>query len=282
MPELPEVETIRLQLKKYFVGHKVTSIDIKNPKIFPEGSEKLIGAKVKNIRRFGKVLVFDFDNGQSIITHIKLTGQYIYRGPNLQGPPALSEKVSDGLGGKHTHVIFHLDRGGALYYNDMRRFGYIKVVPTAQVETFGFIKNMGPEPYSGLTEEKFTKILSGSKRPVKVVIMDQAKMGGVGNIYANDALWLSQIDPKRPANSLSAQEQKGLYDAIHEVLKNGMKYGGASELSFVTPNGTEGQYQAHTLAYGRAGELCPRCKKEKFRKIALGGRGTYFCPHCQK
>ena len=112
--------------------------------------------------------------------------------------------------------------------------------------------------------------------------MDQTKIGGVGNIYANDALWLAKIDPKRPANELQSDEVTELYEAIHEVLKAGMKYGGASELAFVTPDGKEGEYQKHTLAYGHQGEPCSRCHKAKFTKYFLSGRGTYVCPFCQE
>ena len=112
--------------------------------------------------------------------------------------------------------------------------------------------------------------------------MDQEKIGGVGNIYANDALWLSKINPKRPANSLSLDKQKDLYDAVHKVLKEGIKYGGSSELAYVTPDGKEGSYQDYTLAYGRQEEPCERCHKAKFVKYFLGGRGTYVCPVCQR
>ena len=112
--------------------------------------------------------------------------------------------------------------------------------------------------------------------------MDQEKMGGVGNIYANDALWLSQINPKTPAKNLNSASVKKLYDAIFTVLKAGLKYGGASELAFVTPDGAEGEYQNHTLVYGHEGEPCERCHKSTIKKFFLGGRGTYFCPICQK
>ena len=111
--------------------------------------------------------------------------------------------------------------------------------------------------------------------------MDQTKMGGVGNIYANDALWLARINPKRKANTLTEKEQKNLYDAVITVLKAGLKYGGASELAFVTPDGTEGEYQNHTLVYGHEGEPCENCHKSVIKKFFLGGRGTYFCPVCQ-
>lgn len=288
MPELPEVESIRIQLEKYLVNHKIEKVEVRYKNF--EGNEKdLEGGKVKGIRRFGKVLAIDLSNGFSVVIHIKLTGQLIYRGPNLPKAKSLSLKVSGGLGGKHTHVIFHLDKGGTLYYNDVRKFGWIKVVKTADVESVGFIKKLGPEPFSSvqgkpskLTFELFTEILSRSSRPIKILLMDQEKIGGVGNIYANDALWLAKIDPRKPANSLSLSEQNNLYDAILKVLKEGLKKGGASELAFVTPDGREGTYQEHFLAYGREGDVCERCHKAKFIKITLGGRGTYYCPYCQK
>jgi len=282
MPELPEVETIKNQLNKFLVGHKVLSVEIKSRKIFPEGEKNLIGGKIKNVRRFGKVTVIDLNNDYSIATHIKLTGQFVYRGPNLKSPKDLSKKISGGVPGPHTHVIFTLDKGGFFYYNDIRRFGWMKVVKTSEVFDIPFIKKLGPEPFAGLTLEKFKEIISKTKRPIKIVIMDQERMGGIGNIYATDALWLSKINPKKPANDLTGIEQKNLFYAILKVLKKGIEMGGASELAYVTPDGGEGGYQKHFLAYAQDGKLCTRCKKEKLKKYFLGGRGTYFCPICQK
>lgn len=282
MPELPEVETVKLQLNKYLKGHKIENVQVNVPKIFSGNTRDLIGAKFSKVRRFAKVLSIDLSNGLSIVIHIKLTGQLIYRGPNLKNIPELSRKVVGGVPGKHTHVTFDLDKGGFLYYNDVRRFGWIKTIKTSEVEKTGFVGKLGPEPFGKLTLKLFKEILSKSKRPVKIILMDQEKMGGVGNIYANDALWLSKINPKKPANELTEAEIKSLYGSIHKVLKAGMKYGGASELAFVTPDGKEGLYQKHTLAYGHQGEPCPRCHKAKFTKYFLSGRGTYFCPNCQR
>jgi len=280
MPELPEVETIKLQLEKYLKGKKITSIEVRNRKIFQGDEKKLIGGKVINIRRFGKVTTIDLSNGYSILTHVKLTGQYIYRGPEIKNE-ILSKKVIGGIPGPHTHVIFKFDKG-VLYYNDVRRFGWVKVVKTSEVETEPLIKKLGPEPFKDLTSNLFSQILSKSGRPIKLVLMDQKMLGGVGNIYANDALWLAKINPKRKSKELTKDEQQELYKAILDVLKSGLKYGGASELAFVTPDGKEGEYQKHTLAYGNEGKLCQRCKKEKIKKFFLGGRGTYFCSSCQK
>jgi formamidopyrimidine-DNA glycosylase len=282
MPELPEVEAIKLQLGRFLKGHKILSVEVKNRKTFQGDEKKIIGGKVLGTRRFGKVSVIDLDNKYSILTHVKLTGQYVYRGPNLPSPKPLSTKVTGGIPGPHTLVIFNLDKGGELYYNDVRRFGWIRIVKTSEVETEPFIKKLGPEPFKDLTLEKFRELLSKTSRPVKIVLMDQTKMGGVGNIYATDALWLAKVNPRTPAKELEEGKIKELYEAILSVLKEGIKWGGASELAFVTPDGTEGQYQGHTLAYGHDGEPCERCHKAIFEKYFLGGRGTYVCPVCQK
>lgn len=280
MPELPEVETIRKGLQKFLISHTIKKVEV-HYKNFEGNPKKLEGGKVKGVRRFGKVLCIDLDNDYSLIIHVKLTGQLIYRGPNLKNP-GLSKKIFGGVPGKHTHATFALDKNGVLYYNDYRKFGWLKVVKTKDVEDITFIKKLGPEPLDGLTLEKFRNILSSTKRAVKIVIMDQSKMGGVGNIYANDALFLAKIDPRKQADKLNQKEAGNLYEAIEEVLKRGLKYEGASELAYVTPAGKEGGYQNHALVYGREGEQCKKDCGGKIKKIKLGGRGTYFCPNCQK
>ena len=168
---------MRLQLKKYLTGHKIVSVEIKNQKTFQSDEKKIIGGMVTDTRRFGKVSVIDLDNGYSILTHVKLTGQYIYRGPNLKNPSKLSSKVIGGIPGPHTLVVFHLDRGGELYYNDVRRFGWIRIEKTEDVEKEKFIVKLGPEPFKDLTLEIFKSILLRSGRPIKIVLMDQKKWG---------------------------------------------------------------------------------------------------------
>lgn len=296
MPELPEVETMRIQLEKFLVGHTIQNIEIRNPK-YEIRSEKVIGGKVIGVRRFAKVTSIDLSSGYSILTHVKLTGQFIYRGPNLKSNN-LSRKVIGGLGGPHTHVIFNLDKNGKLYFNDVRRFGWIRIVKSNEIEKEKFISKLGPEPHvakgfagQALTFDYFQKLLSKSKRNIKVLLMDQTKIGGIGNIYANDALWLARINPRTPVKQLDSETARQLYEAILTVLKAGLKYGGASELAFVTPDGAEGEYQNHTLVYGREGKLCLRCgvkphsakaSRGTVEKYFLGGRGTYICPICQK
>lgn len=291
MPELPEVESIKRLLERYLVGHMIERVQINYAKCFSGNSRNLIGGKVSKVRRFGKVLSIDLSNGYSIVIHIKLTGQLIYRGPNLNNPTGLSKKVSGGVPGKHTHVVFYLDRKGVLFYNDVRKFGWIKINKSSKIKVQNdFIARLGPEPVvdlknppeNPLTLIKFKEIVSSTKRAIKVLLMDQSKIGGIGNIYANDALWLAKIDPRKVANSLTSGEQIKLYKSVLKVLNEGLKKGGASELSYVKPDGNEGEYQKHFLAYGQKGQPCIRCHKEMIKKIMLGGRGTYYCPACQR
>ena len=288
MPELPEVETIRRGLEKYLVGHKIQGVEVRVAKLFEGDAKNIIGARVKEIRRFGKGLVIDLSNRYSLAIHIKLTGQLIYRGKETKGVKVSREKVGDELPNKSTHIIFKLDKNAYLYYNDRRRFGWIRVVKTEDVSKMPFFKNMGPEPFpsagSGqvkLTLELFKKIVGGKKTVIKPLLMDQTRIGGIGNIYANDALFLAGISPKRSAKQISKEEAKNLFNAIIEVMEKSFKYGGASELSFVNVLGHEGEYQEHALAYGRKGEKCSICGG-KIEKIFLGGRGTFFCPKHQK
>ncbi len=278
MPELPEVETVRLGLQKYVVGHKILDIEILHPKIFEGNKSLILNAKIIGARRVGKGLILDLDNKYSLAIHIKLTGQLVYRGKETEEIKVSAQKVGT-IPGKFTHVVFGLDKNAKLYYNDMRRFGWIKVVKTDDVFKLPFFKDMGPEPFKDLTFEKFEQVLN-SPTKIKPLIMDQKKIGGIGNIYANDALYKSGIDPRRPAKSLSLVEVKKLYDAVLSVMKLSLENGGASELSFVNILGQEGNYQNHTLIYGKTGQKCKKCGS-KILFFKLAGRGTYICENCQ-
>jgi len=281
MPELPEVESIRLQLEKFLVGHVIEDVEVRNKKYGVWDKKNIIKGKISGVRRFGKVLVIDLSNDYSVVTHVKMTGQFIYQGPNLKTRVIYTKKVVGGVPGRHTHVIFTLDHGGILYFNDYRRFGWMELTQKSKVKNQNFIKKLGHEFLKDLTRNEFSEIVSKARKPIKVLLMDQTKMAGVGNIYANDALWLAKIYPQRKANGLGKEEQQVLFDAIESVLKEGIKRGGASEQAFVTPDGGEGRYQDFTLVYGREGEPCKTCKTP-IKKIKLGGRGTYFCQECQK
>lgn len=298
MPELPEVETIRLGLQDKIVGLKITDLEVSVPKIFQGDPKEIIGASIKNIRRRAKILILDLNNGQSLVIHLKLTGQLVYH-QNGQtatfGHPIPFAGTT--LPAKTTHVIFTFSEGSKpsltwskLYYNDVRKFGWIKVVKTSEVENLSIIKEFGPEPFVGeassgqapLTLDKFKEIILRKKSPVKLVLMDQSQIAGVGNIYANEALFLAKILPVKPAKELSNSEIKKLNEALIQVLKEGIKYGGSSENAYVNALGEKGQMQEHFRVYARNGKSCPNKCGEIIKRITLGGRGTFFCPECQK
>jgi formamidopyrimidine-DNA glycosylase len=279
MPELPEVETIKLGLQKYLIGHKIESVDVRYRKIFSGDETLLKDAVIQDVRRIGKGLILSFNKGYSLAIHIKMTGQIIYRGKETKNMP-LSLKIGT-LPSKHTHVIFYLDDDAVLFYNDIRKFGWLKVVKSEDVTTLGFFRDMGPEPLGGLTLGELKRRLSKVNAPVKVFLMDQRQIGGVGNIYSNDALYKAGIDPRRKAKSLTGTEAERLFDAVCAVLKRSISLGAASEVNFVNALGQEGNYQKERLVYNREGESCSRCGNS-IRKIRLGGRGTYLCQYCQK
>jgi len=305
VPELPEVETIKLGLQKYLVGYRIEKVDVRLPKIFQGDPKDVEGAKIIGVRRFGKGLVIDLDNNYSIAIHIKLTGQLIYRGPETKDVKQ-SPKVGGTLPNKWTHVIFKLKTQSVrqaqgknskvktttqyahLYYDDLRQFGWIKIVKSSKLKDLSFFRDLGPEPpvttsigVKPLTPELFRKIVKSSNTPIKPLIMDQKRIGGIGNIYANDGLFDAGIDPRRSAKQITEKEAKKLYNSLLKVLKAGFKYKGASELNFVNVLGEEGKYQEHSLVYGRQGQQCKKCSGT-IKKIFFAGRGTYYCPACQK
>lgn len=307
MPELPEVETIRMGLQQYLVGHTIERVEVRLPKMVSGEVQLVHGSKVTGVRRYGKGLVIDLSNNHSIAVHVKMTGQLIYQETASNAAAAketeggkISEKVGGALPNRSTHVVFQLDESATLYYNDIRQFGWIKITPTDEVQSLPFFKDLGPEPnvidYSSsegsesrsssspqgrtiLTLDLFKQLLKKAKTAVKPYIMDQKIISGIGNIYANDALFYAGIDPRRPANSLSEQEAESLFNSIEKVLKKGLEVGGSSEWQYVNALGEEGGYQKIFKVYNK--KTCSNCGGE-ITKIKLGGRGTSFCSACQR
>lgn len=287
MPELPEVETIKLGLEKYLIGHKILDLEIKDRKLFEGSKKNIIGAKITRIRRFGKGLVIDLDNDYSIAIHVKLTGQLVFRDRKTKKLPIL-KPIKSILPNKFTRAILKLDKDAFLYFNDVRRFAWMKILKTEEVKKLPFFRELGPElpvvtsiGVQPLTLELFEKIIRSSSSPIKVLLMDQKRIGGIGNIYANDGLFDAGINPKRVAKSLSKEEVEQLYTSLLKVLKRGLKYHGSSDLNFVDILGQVGEYQQHFLVYGRKGQKCKRCDGI-IQRISLGGRGTFYCSNCQK
>lgn len=280
MPELPEVETIKLGLQKYLIGKKLERVEIRLQKLFEGEASKITNGEIIAVKRFGKALVIDFNNEYSLAVHVKMTGQLVYTGKDRPKESRLSSKVGQ-VPNAFTHVIFYLSDNAKLFYNDIRQFGWLRVLPTGEVEQMKFISELGPEPFKDLTLEKFKEMLADKNTPVKVLLMDQKRIGGVGNIYANDALYMSGINPKRSAKHITDEEAESLYASIHSVLKKGLELGGSSEHTYVTALGEEGGYQKHFLVYGKAGKACTKCGSRIIRTM-LGGRGTFLCEVCQK
>lgn len=281
MPELPEVETIKLGLQKYLIGKEIEDVEIRIPKLFVGSISQIIGAKITGLKRIGKSLIIELNNDFVLAIHLKMTGQVVFQDDSTKNI-ILSPKVGgDKLPSKFTHIIFKLNGNSYLYYNDLRQFGWIKVIRKDELMNVPFFKNMGPEPFKDLTLGKFNEILNNNKTTIKTLLMDQKKIGGIGNIYANDALFKAGIDPRRSVKQITSKEITRLYDAINFVLKKSLEYGGSSDENFVNSLGQEGNYQKHALVYGKEKEKCNVCG-QFIQKIKLGGRGTYFCPRCQR
>jgi formamidopyrimidine-DNA glycosylase len=284
MPELPEVETIRRGLERLLLGYTISGVEVRFGRIFHGDPSNVISAKITAVKRFGKGLLLDLDNDFSIAIHVKMTGQLIFKDAQTlrEFHPKLPIPLQ--LPNQHTHVIFTLKKGekdAILYYNDIRKFGWMKVVPTKEALQLPFFKNLGKEPLRDLTEDEFGRLVSKSHAPIKSLLMDQQKIAGIGNIYANDALFASKIDPRREAASLTKNEKEKLFSAIEMVLQKGIDAGGASDVNYLNVEGGKGSYQNHFLVYKQDGKPCKNCGTE-IQRIKLAGRGTFFCPKCQQ
>ena len=266
MPELPEVETIKRDLEKVIVGKKITEVCVHQAAVIRQMSvdkfrKGLEGASIKNILRKAKVLILELSNGKSLAIHLKMTGQLVYPG-----------------GSPKSRVSFHLSDGRQLDFNDQRLFGELHLLDDWRA--LKFIQGLGPEPFD-ISEARFKEMLSKKKTKIKPLLMDQAFVSGIGNIYAAESLFRAKIHPERPANSLSDKEKELLFREIKDTLKEAIRYGGSSVDDYVRLSGKPGGYAAHHKAYGREGKPCLVCKTP-IKRIALGGRGTFFCPKCQK
>lgn len=282
MPELPEVETIRKQLQEVLPGKEIKLVEVLRPKSFMGDNSKLKGWTVEKIGRKSKVLEIYFKNkAEMLLVHLKMTGQLVYveGDKRLVGGHPTADWVRE-LPSKHTRVVISFKDKSKLFFNDMRVFGWIKIVEVKKYleELRKSVPDVTDREFS---YEYFSGILKKSRKPIKLLLMDQEKIGGVGNIYANDALYLSGVQPFRGADSLTERETKNLLASIREVIHKGIRYGGASAANYVDTKGLGGTYQDHFLVYKKDGERCGKCGS-LIKKMKIGGRGTFYCPICQK
>lgn len=272
MPELPEVETIKRELEKAVLGKKITDVIINNPKVIKEPEKDdfvkgLKGKTIKSILRKGKLLILELSSrlarssGKSLTIHLKMTGQLIYPG-----------------NAKQSRISFKLSNGKILDFNDRRLLGELKLVDDWR--DLKFIKELGPEPFD-LIESEFKQMLADRKTKIKPLLMDQTFISGVGNLYAAEALFKARIHPERPASSLSDGKKELLFKEIQDTLTEATHHKGSSVDQYVQLSGRPGEYIKYHRVYGRKGKPCAVCKTP-IKRTTLGGRGTYFCPKCQK
>lgn len=303
MPELPEVETIRRDLALGLPGHRIRAVHILSPKTASPSAAflkaHLTGQKITKIERRGKLLIFTLAPGDFyLLIHLKMTGQLIYLdgkhkiagGHSLRQSGAkigaqTKDRFVDSVGGelpnKHTRVIIELAGGRRLFFNDMRKFGYVKLATTAELSVL-LKNNYGPEPLTaGFSWPFFQKLLKNRSTKIKALLLDQKLIAGLGNIYVDETLWEAKIDPRRRAGSLQSGDSRKLWQAINRVIRQAIKQRGTTFSDYVDSQGRRGNFSRFLKVYGRHGEKCPVCRR-LIRKIKVAGRGTHYCAHCQK
>jgi formamidopyrimidine-DNA glycosylase len=275
VPELPEVETIRARLAPRLEGRTFERVEIVDPRLTrpepPEAiAQALEGERIVTVGRRGKYLVFTFDSGRHLLVHLRMTGNVEH--------PARGGLAAD----PYRRAVVRLDDGSDVAYRDVRRFGTWALLEPGELDGYFAARRLGGEPLErGFTTRALAQSLAGRRAPIKAALLDQRAAAGIGNIYADEALWRAKIHPLRPAGSLDADEIARLRKAIRAALEMGIARQGATLRDYRDPEGRRGRMQDEFKVYGRAGEPCPRCGT-LIDKTRAGGRGTWYCPHCQR
>ncbi len=281
MPELPEVETVRSRLQQVVIGKTIREIKVLRDKSFEGRPQQVESSQVKDVSRKAKLLRFRLSNDLNLLVHLKMTGQLIYVSDEVKigGGHPTADWTRD-LPGKHTRVIITFADSSQLFFNDMRVFGWIRVLTDEQV--LDEFSKYGPDAIDqAFTAKYLQERFKNRTIAVKQAIMINDIVGGVGNIYASEALFVAGIDPRRPARSLNLQELKKLVSAVRQVIQEGIQAGGTTfDGQYVDVDGLAGSYQDQLRVYGREGEPCLKCSGE-INKVKIGQRGSYFCPDCQ-
>jgi len=274
MPELPEVETVRRRLAPLVEGRRFDEVEITDARLTRphdpvEVARELAGERVVLADRRGKYLILRFESGRALVIHLRMTGSVLHQARGELAPDA------------HRHAVVQLDDGTDLLYRDIRRFGTWLLLEPLEVDAY-IDARVGREPLVRAYQAKHLAAeLAGRRAPVKAAILDQRTVAGVGNIYADEALWRAQIHPLTPAAALDAEEVKALHRGIRQALQLGLRRQGSTLRDYRLPDGGSGSAQHEFKVYGRGGEPCERCGTP-IDKIRVAGRGTWYCPRCQK
>ncbi|MGH3023008.1 MAG: bifunctional DNA-formamidopyrimidine glycosylase/DNA-(apurinic or apyrimidinic site) lyase [Gaiellaceae bacterium] len=275
MPELPEVETIRSRLAPGLTGRRIVRAEIRDPRLTrpepPEAvADSLVGELIVDVRRRGKYLVVVFESGRHLLIHLRMTGSVLH--------PAEPGTADD----PHVRAIVSLDNRSDVAYRDVRRFGTWELLEPGELDEYFAARRLGPEPLArGFTSARLGRALAGRRAPVKGALLDQRAAAGIGNIYADEALWYASIHPLRPGGSLGEAEVAALRDGVRKALRLGIRRQGATLRDYRGADGERGRMQEEFRVYGRGGEPCPRCGTP-IAKTRVAGRGTWYCPSCQR
>jgi formamidopyrimidine-DNA glycosylase len=286
MPELPEVETIRRQLEPDLCGRRFEAVEVLDPYFAKPASAGALesaasGRSVIDVGRRGKYLVFELDDGNSLVIHLRMTGSITLLAPDGTASPGDARIHAPGDPEKHLKARFTLDDGGEMLFADPRRFGRGFIAGPEALEAY-FDSRLGVEPLSpDFTVEAMAAMSAGRTGPLKSFLLNQKGVAGVGNIYADEALFRAGLHPLSPGGSMKPEHHRALRDGVVEALQRGLDLGGASIDDYRDARGDTGSMQNEFLVHRREGEACPRCG-EKIVRIVVGGRSTYFCPACQK
>jgi formamidopyrimidine-DNA glycosylase len=288
MPELPEVETIRIGLSGLLPGKTITAVGHDTGKSFPNAPANvnafLVGATITEIKRRAKVLLIELSSKYSLVIHLKMTGQLVFVSNETRfGAGHPNNSLIGKLPDKSTRVTFTFTDGSHLYFNDQRKFGWVKLLPTAEVPNIDFMKKVGPEPLAAdFTAAQFAERFQ--RRPnttIKAALLDQTVVAGVGNIYADESLWGARIHPSTLVKNVSRAKFSRLFTELQYVLNLSIQKGGSSDKNYVNAEGKRGSYLSFARVFRREGQPCPRCGTTII-KTRVAGRGTHLCPHCQK
>jgi formamidopyrimidine-DNA glycosylase len=287
MPELPEVETIRIGLARLLPGREFKSATHDTPKSFPNApadvKQFLVGTKVVAVSRRAKVLLIELSSKYSLVIHLKMTGQLVFLGKNVHfGAGHPNDSLIGELPDKSTRVIFEFKDGSKLFFNDQRKFGWVRLMPTAEIPQLDFFKKVGPEPL----EHDFTwqilkqRLVRRKNTSIKAAILDQSVVAGVGNIYADESLWGAKIHPSTMVRDLPDKNFKDLHKSLQAILRLAIEKGGSTDHTYVDAEGKKGSYLSFASVFRKEGQPCPRCGTT-IQKTRVAGRGTHTCPFCQ-